>query len=264
MCYNVASLTYTKLKYARRIGANIEDIERLEKEYDRLKISEEPYYFVNSFVFPRIPIHRNTDKLSPVLAELSLLPRFSKTKTQADKDRRRYRTANVKVETIREKRMYKEVLNEQWCLVVLDGFFEYYHHHQGKAYPFFIRPSNKEPFLMVGLWDEWLDPDTGELILSCNIMTQPARGFMKNLHNNPKRPDARMPLMVKPIIHHEIMNDISLALDFYEEISLPLVSVEFYPVGKLTGKDSIGNLPQAQEPYKYESLRESTITRQMG
>ncbi|MBI1366846.1 MAG: hypothetical protein GC153_12935 [Alphaproteobacteria bacterium] len=36
---------------------------------------------------------------------------------------------------------------------------------------------------MAGIWDEWTDVDTGEVILSCAIITTGPNEFMKPLHD---------------------------------------------------------------------------------
>jgi putative SOS response-associated peptidase YedK len=36
---------------------------------------------------------------------------------------------------------------------------------------------------MAGLWDTWIDKNTGELITSCTIITRPANKDMKSLHD---------------------------------------------------------------------------------
>ena len=36
---------------------------------------------------------------------------------------------------------------------------------------------------MAGLWDTWIDKNTGELINSCTIITKPANKEMKFLHD---------------------------------------------------------------------------------
>lgn len=262
MCYNISTLTLNKLKYAKRIGASAEDIDRLEKEYERLKEMHGPGHFQSSFGFPKVPIHRNTEQKLPVAAELSLIPRYATNKKQADTDRRRYRTANIKVETANEKRMYKDVLKERWCLLILDGFYEYYHHNK-KAHPFYIQHRDGDPLAMVGLWDEWIDPSTGEVITSCNILTRSADGFMKTLHNNPKLTEGRMPIILRPGIETEVLNDIGFVIDKYKQLSLPLNELNFHPVGKLVGKDSIGNMPEAQNQATYDTLVDTEIEKLM-
>ncbi len=257
MCYNVAALAYRKLRYALRIGASDEDIAELEREYQRLKEKYAPVYFANSFGFPEVPIHRNTEPMKPVMAGFSLIPRFSKTRSEADTHRRKYRTANVTIEKIKGSRMYKDVLAERYCIVVIDGFFEY-HHHAGKAHPYFVYHYDA-PLLLPGLWDEWVDPETGEVLTTCNIITQPGRGFMEVLHNNPKRPDARMPIILRSDLGLEVLNDFNMVLEHPQDIAIPTEELAFHAVGKLTGKDSIGNSPEAHEPTEYDTLEGSEL-----
>ncbi len=257
MCYEIAAQTYSRLKYARRVGASQEEIERLEREYERLK--PYPLYYAMSFAFPKLVIYRNTDPKNPVLAEFSLIPHFAKTKKEADRYRAQYRTANATVEKVRTTPMYRGVVSRKWCFILLDGFFEN-HHHNKKSHPFHIRHKSTEPILMPGLWDEWVDPETGEVRTSCNILTRAADGFMEVLHNKKTGRGPRMPIMIKPGLEAEILNDFDLVLDNYKEIELPLDELEFFPVGQLRGsKNGIGNKPEAWESHEYDTLKGSTI-----
>jgi putative SOS response-associated peptidase YedK len=57
-----------------------------------------------------------------------------------------------------------------------------------------ISLPNNEVFAFAGLWSEWLDPSTGELINSYTILTTEATGLMAEIHNSKKR----MPIILAP------------------------------------------------------------------
>lgn len=257
MCYNITTLTLSKLKYARRIGADQEEIDRLQREYDRLKGNFPAIYFESGFAFPEVPIHTNLDPQQPKMAQFGLIPAYSKNRQQADTERRRLRTLNVRSEEVSTKRLYKDVLKEKWCVVVLDGFYEYYHFGK-KKYPHFVFQKEFEPLLLVGLWNEWTDYRSGEVIISCNIFTREANGFARVLHNNPQR-NGRMPWILKPDVHEVILADIEYALKHKDELTIDIDDLSFHSVGKLLGKESIGNSPEAQEKHDYPELNQSEL-----
>ena len=47
--------------------------------------------------------------------------------------------------------------------------------------------SKKEIFTFAGIWSDWLDNTTGELIKSVSIITQSANSMMAKIHNIQKR-----------------------------------------------------------------------------
>lgn len=52
--------------------------------------------------------------------------------------------------------------------------------------------KDKSPLCLAGLWDEWLDQETGELIKTVAIVTTSANQMMTKIHNNPKLAEPRM------------------------------------------------------------------------
>ena len=49
---------------------------------------------------------------------------------------------------------------------------------------------------IAGLWDEWINKKTGELFNSFSIITTKANQLMQKIHNNPKLPEGRMPVII--------------------------------------------------------------------
>ena len=44
-----------------------------------------------------------------------------------------------------------------------------------------------------GLYDQWVDKQTGEIINSCSIVTTEAKGIMREIHNS----KMRMPMIIE-------------------------------------------------------------------
>ena len=49
-------------------------------------------------------------------------------------------------------------------------------------------------FAFAGLYDEWVDTATGEIVESCSIVTTQAQGIMEKIHNS----KLRMPVALDP------------------------------------------------------------------
>ena len=44
-----------------------------------------------------------------------------------------------------------------------------------------------QPFVFAGIWNEWVNKESGEIHISFSILTQDANPFMANIHNTKKR-----------------------------------------------------------------------------
>jgi putative SOS response-associated peptidase YedK len=97
-------------------------------------------------------------------------------------------TFNARSETVAAKPMFRGAWKAgRRCLIVTDGFYEW---RKSDKQPFCIALGNKQPMLMVGLWEEW-KPKDAEAVLSCTIVTTDANVLMGEVHN-------RMPVIVGP------------------------------------------------------------------
>lgn len=97
------------------------------------------------------------------------------------------RMINARAETIAEKPAYRQSFNRRRCLILADGFYEWQQDEQGKR-PYFISRSDRQPFAMAGLWDQWAK-ESGTPLRSCTVITVPASPFMQRLHH-------RMPVLM--------------------------------------------------------------------
>lgn len=70
---------------------------------------------------------------------------------------------------------------------------------KGAKQPFYFYLKEKEVFGFAGLWEEWLDKETGELTETCTIITTEANAVLKPVHD-------RMPVILKPDSYEEWLN----------------------------------------------------------
>ena len=103
------------------------------------------------------------------------------------------KTLNAKSETIFTTPSFRESIVKKRCLIFIDGFYEW--EHAGKeTIPYFIYMPNHKPFAVGGIWSQWVDKKTGELLETCSIITTPANELMSKIHNTKKR----MPMILNP------------------------------------------------------------------
>jgi putative SOS response-associated peptidase YedK len=95
---------------------------------------------------------------------------------------------NARVETVHEKPLFKDAFKHRRCLIPVDGFYEWRKDSDGTKSPFFFSSSKGGLPYLAGLWEQWRDPATGEVVLSSTIVTTNADEVMAPIHD-------RMPLI---------------------------------------------------------------------
>ena len=147
------------------------------------------YYHVSGFSHPYLPVIR-TDNWSTIQTNRwGLVPAWVKEEKRAAE--MAAMTLNAQSETVFEKPSFKGALPMNRCLVLVDGFFEW--QKKGKLkIPHFIYQRDKMPFVMGGIFNDWVNPLTGEITPTFSILTTPANDLMRAIHNMKKR----MPLIL--------------------------------------------------------------------
>ena len=74
--------------------------------------------------------------------------------------------------------------------MLADGFYEWQVTPQGKV-PHRILLESEDVFSFAGLWDEWADKGTGEVLHTFTIITTEANELVKPIHD-------RMPVILSP------------------------------------------------------------------
>ena len=136
----------------------------------------------NGFQFPKTPIIANADKSKIQLFHWGLIPHWAKDNSI------RKNTLNARIETIKEKPAFKASVTNR-CLVLVDGFYEWqWLDEKGKnKKKYLITLPDNEAFAFAGLWSEWMDKTTGEIVKTYTILTTEANELMSIIHNTEKR-----------------------------------------------------------------------------
>ncbi len=98
---------------------------------------------------------------------------------------------NARCETLLERPMFRGAIKTSRCLIPADGFYEWQVVPGQKAKrPLHIRLKSGDLFGFAGLYTVREDPDSGELLASCAIVTTMPNELMVSIHN-------RMPVILK-------------------------------------------------------------------
>ncbi len=98
------------------------------------------------------------------------------------------RNINARAETVAEKPAFRDSFAKRRCLIPADGFYEWQRRPKGKL-PHFVYRSDAKPLAFAGLWASWKDPDTGEWVRTCSIITGEPNELVADIHN-------RMPVIL--------------------------------------------------------------------
>jgi putative SOS response-associated peptidase YedK len=99
-------------------------------------------------------------------------------------------TFNARAETIEEKATYKSAFKRRRCIIPASGYYEWETTPSGKQPHYYTRTDGKL-IGIAGIWEEWTDTETGEIIKSCAmVITEPSK-FAAKYHD-------RMPVILEP------------------------------------------------------------------
>ncbi|WP_224994682.1 SOS response-associated peptidase [Cesiribacter sp. SM1] len=146
------------------------------------------------------------------------------------------RSINARAETLTEKSTFRSLLKSKRCLVPAAGFFEWQASGQGKV-PYRIMLKSEELFTFAGLWDEWADKSTGEVLHTFAIITTEANDLVKPIHD-------RMPVMLSPEAE-ELWLDENEPQEHLLSLLMPYTAEEMkaYPVYQLVNSPA-NNVPE--------------------
>lgn len=240
------------------LTATVAEVEqRFEATTKTKKADFEPVYHGNGFEFPTWPVITAQAPKTVQLFQWGLVPRWVKTKEEAEE--MRSNTLNAKVETLNEKPSFKYALREsQRCLVPSTGFFEWQTVGKNK-YPYHIRLRNQPIFAMAGLWESWQNPAYPDDVWNTfSIITTEANPLMARIHNTKQR----MPLLLLPGSESLwLQKDLDTAA--LNEIARPLDDslLEAFTVGRLiSNRTANSNVPEVTNPYLYPELSQQQLS----
>lgn len=127
----------------------------------------------------------NQQHLHLVPMSFSLIPSWSKT------PRVKFATHNARVETLIEKPTWRTVLKTRHCAVPMTGFVEPIYENQFAGNMVQFQKVKDSLLVAAGLWDSWVDRETGEVKDSFTIITGPPPEFVAKIGHD------RCPIFLK-------------------------------------------------------------------
>ena len=211
----------------------------------------EPVYHANAWQLPTWPIltHQEPDRLQ--LMHWGLIPPW--TKTGADASDIRTRTINARSETIYEKPSFRSAAKSgQRCLIPVTGFYEW-HTLKGKKFPFYITMTDQTITSIAGLWDEWADPETGEVIRTYTLLTGEANPLLAAIHNTKERMPCLLTQEAEQIwLNNELTEPDALKLLASQ---YPASHMHSYPISKrITSRAESTDVPDVLKRADYPEL----------
>lgn len=147
-------------------------------------IEVEPRYNIAPTQYVAAIRNDKSDALELVMLRWGLVPFWAKDPSIGS------RMINARAETVAEKPAYRAAYRRRRCLVLADGFYEWRKEEVGKT-PYFISPSNEQPFAFAALWEQWSSKESDESLQSATLITTAANEYMATLHH-------RMPVILEP------------------------------------------------------------------
>lgn len=248
MCYDIQAKLQTQLKRAKLNNDHASILELTEKLE---RFTGKPLFHASGFSHPEVLIYPNTSKYIPVPAIWGLIPSWMKSYSEAKQMWNQ--TLNARSESMFDKPSFQESAKFKRCIIPVDGFFEH-RHVNGNPIPHYIRREDDEPMNLAGLFSEWRNPLSQELLTTFTIVTQKATDFMATIHNNPKIPEPRMPFILN---EEEI--DYWLEAATKEDLMELLkkdstIQLKTHTVQKLKGKHALGNQEAVTKEFFYPEL----------
>jgi len=132
-----------------------------------------------------------------------------------------YSLINARAETLTEKPSFREAFRKRRCLIPADGFYEWRQVNAKRKQPYAITMKDSCIFAFAGLWEQWQDKVTGEIIESCTVITTAPNEICAPIHD-------RMPVILAPQNYAAWLGEESATQDQLTSILKP------YPADRMT------------------------------
>jgi putative SOS response-associated peptidase YedK len=153
------------------------------------------------------------------------------------------RMINARAETVAEKPSFREAFKKRRCIIPATGFYEWRKKGSGAKQPFYFYLREKEVFGFAGLWEEWIDKTSGDVLETCTIITTEANEVLKPVHD-------RMPVILPAAAYDEWLDPQMNDTGRLQKLLAP------YPAKEMTAHavSTSVNVPDADSPALIEPL----------
>lgn len=225
--------------------------EELENRYGATLIDPDKYrpsYYYHAFGLPSLPAICSEIPSRIKLLKWGLIPSW--TKSIDDANVIRYKTFNARSESIKQKPSFSSSFRLKRCIVPVKGFFEWQHVGIEKI-PWYIYHSENEILSIAGIYDDWIENNTGEVFSTFSIITTEANDLMARIHNSGRR----MPVILNKSAEKAWI-DLSTSQDDALGLLKPCPSeiLKAYTISPLiNARSSDRNTPELIKPFNYQT-----------
>lgn len=117
---------------------------------------------------------------------------------------------------------FRQAIQKRRCIIPVDYFVEGSQKNKLNE-PFLIRRKDQEATILAGIWEEWVDQATGEIMKSYSILTTAAANLLQQIqhHRSPlKLNDEEIDIWLNPASNKEDINKILYPHDFSDSEAL--------------------------------------------
>ena len=97
---------------------------------------------------------------------------------------------NAPVDAVATISLFRSSFGHRHCLIPISGYYEWKKTADGRQ-PYYFTRRDGSVMTIAGLWDEWRNPDTNELIRSCTMMIGEPNKFVAKVCDH-------MPVILEP------------------------------------------------------------------
>lgn len=235
MCFTV-NVNLVKEELENRYGATLIDPDKYR-----------PSYYYHAFGLPDLPAVCSGNPGRIEILKWGLIPSWVRDSKAAGEIR--VKTFNARAESVEEKPSFSSSYKNKRCIVPVRGFFEWQHTATGKI-PWYIYRSDNDVMSLAGLWSEWTDTSTGEVLKTFTVVTTAANDLMADIHNSKKR----MPLVIEKK-NETAWLDLASGKELLDQLLLPYPSsvLAAHTIGSLVNrKVPERNSPEIIRPFSYK------------
>ncbi len=236
MCFSV-NVNLVKDELENRYGATFPDRDRYA-----------PSYYYHAFGLPELPAICSGASDSIQLLKWGLIPSWTRNTEEANTIR--YKTFNARAETVSSKPSFSKPFKSKRCLIPVKGFFEW-QHSGDKKIPWYIYPGDDNVFSIAGIFDQWVETNTGEIFNTFSIITTEANDLMAVIHNSKKR----MPVILDRSDENKWIS-LTTSPDDALNLLKPCQSeiLKAHTISNLVNNKSANrNTPEVIRPYSWEN-----------
>jgi putative SOS response-associated peptidase YedK len=92
-------------------------------------------------------------------------------------------TFNARSDTVAEKPMFRAAFKSRRCIIPASGYYEWRKGEDGGREPHYFTREDGAVISMAGLYEEWTDPATGEIVTSATIIVTDASEEIAHIHH---------------------------------------------------------------------------------